>query len=162
MGENSQSACSVTKKESAVIRERIFAELRESGLRRTKALEKLLEAMTESHKPFLLAELCELPGLAGRDQATIYRLVTKLKDLGFVRQLNFGDKGNYFELVIANHHHDYMFCQGCGEISEAPFDCVLEEVEQTLQRKHGWKNLSHSLSFHGTCPKCSNSSPGDS
>jgi len=153
MGDH-HSDCCVSREESATIIETIIEKLRETGMRKTEALEELLQGMISSHKPFLLTELSDLPGLADRDQATIYRLVMKLKDLGMVRQLNFGEKGNYFQLNLADHHHDYMLCQECGEISEVPFPCVLSEVEQQLREEHGWRNLSHSLAFHGICPDC--------
>ena len=152
--EDHHSDCCVSSEESKSIVKTIIAEIRETGMRKTEALEELLYAMLTTHKPFLLSELCEVPGLAGRDQAPIYRLVMKLKDLGKVRQLNFGEKGNYFQLILPNHHHDYLLCQGCGEISEVPFSCVLRQVEQRLREEFGWRNLSHSLAFHGLCPDC--------
>ena len=152
--EKTPSDCCVSSEESKAIRQQVIDQLRETGMRKTEALEELLQVMMESHKPFLLSELSEVPGLAERDQATIYRLVTKLKELGFVRQLNFGEKGNYFQLNIAGHHHDYLLCQRCGEISEVPFSCVLSEVEHKLRTEHGWQDLSHSLAFHGVCPEC--------
>ncbi|MDF1815348.1 MAG: transcriptional repressor [Verrucomicrobiales bacterium] len=149
------SDCCLSDEESETIIGNIIAELRDSGMRKTEALEELLRAMLAVHKPFLLSELSEIPGLAERDQATIYRLVMKLKDLGKVRQLNFGDKGNFFQLNLADHHHDYLLCEKCGEMTEVPFSCVLKEVEQRLKTEFGWKNLSHSLAFHGLCPDCS-------
>ncbi len=152
--ENHHSDCCVPHEESSEIIERIISDLRECGMRRTKALEELLQVMLAAHKPFLLSELSNLPGLAQRDQATIYRLVMKLKDLGKVRQLNFGEKGNFFQLNLADHHHDYLLCQTCGEITEVPFPCVLRQVEQKLKNDFGWKNISHSLAFYGLCPSC--------
>ncbi len=131
--------------------------MRKSGMRKSDALDALLEAMLSTHKPFLLAELAELPSLKGRDQATIYRLVTKLREAGLVRQLNFGDRGNYFQLNVADHHHDYLLCQDCGELSEVPFPCVVNAVEERLRQEIGWSDLSHSLAFHGRCPDCQDS-----
>ena len=124
-------------------------------MRKTDALEELLRAMLSTHKPFLLSELNELPGLVDRDNATIYRLVMKLKELGFVRQLNFVDKGNYFQINIADHHHDYLLCESCGEITEVPFACTLKDLEKKLRSEIGWRKLSHTLAFHGICPACS-------
>lgn len=146
--------CKVSSGESEAIIEGIVADLRETGMRKTEALEELLRAMLSHHKPFLLSELGEMPGLAGRDQATVYRLVMKLKDLGFVRQLSLGEKGNHFQLNLANHHHDYLLCRKCGEITEVPLDCVLHSFEAELSEKLGWKDLTHSLAFQGVCPDC--------
>lgn len=152
--EEHHSDCHVSSEQSEEIIDRIIDQLRQTGMRRSEALEELLRAMISSHKPFLLSELHELPGLANRDQATIYRLVTKLKELGIVRQLNFGEKGNYFQLNLPDHHHDYLLCNHCGRIAEVPYPCVLEGLQETLHSELGWKNLSHSLAFHGICPDC--------
>ncbi len=146
--------CSIPSDESDKIIERIVEQLRETGMRKTEALEELLRAMLDHHRPFLLSELGESPGLSGRDQATVYRLVMKLKDLGFVRQISLGEKGNHFQLILADHHHDYLLCRECGEITEVPFACVLSELESRLSKELGWKSLSHSLAFQGVCPEC--------
>ena len=151
---NHHSDCSVPHEESEAIIDRIIERLRKTGMRRSDALEDLLNAMLTHHRPFLLSELAEMPGLADRDQATVYRLVMKLKELGFVRQLSLGEKGNFFQLKLENHHHDYLICRDCGTLTEVPFACVLKEVEDKLSKKFGWRDLSHSLAFQGTCPDC--------
>ncbi len=148
------SECSVSGEDSREIIESIVSRLRETGMRRTDALEELLRAMLAHHRPFLLSELAEMPGLSGRDQATIYRLVTKLKDVGIIRQISLGEKGNYFQLHLPDHHHDYVVCRECGKITEVPFDCVLGAIQEKLSREFGWTNLSHSLAFQGVCPAC--------
>ncbi len=153
MAEHSHN-CHVPAEESEAIIDQIIDRLRETGMRKTEALEELLQTMLDHHRPFLLAELGEMPGLRDRDQATVYRLVMKLKDLGVVRQLSLGEKGNYFQLNLADHHHDYLLCRECGTVTEVPVECVLKEVENKLSAQHGWQNLTHSLAFQGTCPEC--------
>jgi len=149
-----EDECHVPEDKTQDAIERIVERLRASGQRRTEALEDLLRVMLSSHRPFLLAELSEEPRLARRDQATIYRLVMKLKDLGIISQINFGNRGNYFQLNLEDHHHDYLLCSACGRIEEVPMPCVLHDVERTLAERFGWKNLRHSLAFHGVCPAC--------
>ncbi|NNE93283.1 MAG: transcriptional repressor [Verrucomicrobiales bacterium] len=140
--------------ESEKIIRKIVNQLRETGMRKTEALEELLQTMLDHHRPFLLSELGEMPGLKNRDQATIYRLVMKLKEAGVVRQLSLGERGNYFQINLSDHHHDYLLCRECGMVTEVPVECVLHEVEQKLAARHGWKDLTHSLAFQGICPEC--------
>ncbi|MGY8639983.1 MAG: Fur family transcriptional regulator [Verrucomicrobiales bacterium] len=153
MSEHSHD-CHVPVEESESIIDGIIERLRKTGMRKTAALEELLQTMLTHHRPFLLTELGEMPGLADRDQATVYRLIMKLKDAGVVRQLSLGEKGNYFQLNLANHHHDYLLCRECGIVTEVPVECVLKSVEEKLAVQHGWENLTHSLAFQGTCPDC--------
>lgn len=129
-------------------------ELRELGFRKTGGLVDLLTAMLRRHQPYTLAQLAEMPGLRERDQATIYRLIMKLKEVGKVRQLNLGARVSHFQMVVPGHHHDYLLCESCGAVSEVPLECTLAEVEKRLMSKFGWKRLHHELEFYGICPAC--------
>lgn len=146
--------CSIPSRDLDKIVDGITEVLHGKGMRRTEALEALLAAMIEPHRPYSLAELCEKPGLKDRDQATVYRLVNRLQEIGVMQQLSFGGRGNCFQLVLPGHHHDYLHCRNCGRISEVPVACRLDEVEDQISEEHGWRNLSHSLAFHGECPDC--------
>ena len=133
----------------------MIEELRELGFRRTEGLVDLLTAMVRHHQPYTLAQLAELPGLQARDQATIYRLIMKLKDVGKVRQLNLAGRLNHYQIVVAGHHHDYLLCESCGGVSEVPVECTLGEVERQIMARYGWSELHHELEFYGVCPACS-------
>ncbi|MEM7698601.1 MAG: transcriptional repressor [Verrucomicrobiota bacterium] len=152
--QNDSGSCEVSAKECRKIIDGIIERLRDRGMRRSDALEALLSVMLKRHKPFSLAELGESPELEGRDQATIYRLVNKLKELGVVRQLSLGERASWFQLDLPNHHHDYIVCRECGTLSEVPVTCVVHKVESELAKRLGWRDLSHSLLFQGTCPAC--------
>ena len=147
--------CSLSDEETNKLVETMIVELRALGFRRTAALDELLRAMMRKHQPFTLAELSELPGLADRDHATIYRLVTKLKEVGKVRQLNLAGRVSHFQLVVPGHHHDYLLCESCGTVAEVPLACTLAKVEQQIMQDYGWKGLRHELEFFGVCPSCS-------
>ena len=146
--------CALTMSEMERLVAATIDELREMGFRRTGALVDLLRAMTLHHHPYTLAELAELPGLRDRDQATVYRLIMKLKDVGKVRQLNLAGRVSHFEIVLPGHHHDYLRCESCGTVTEVPMKCQLAAVERQIMAKFGWKRLHHELEFFGICPAC--------
>ena len=152
--DHTHSNCSLSQTETESLVSTMIEELRGHGFRRTDALVDLLRAMMLRHLPFTLAELSEVPSLRDRDQATIYRLVTKLKEVGKVRQLNLAGRVSHYQLVVPGHHHDYLLCESCGTVSEVPLDCTLAKVEQQLMAKFGWKSLRHELEFFGVCPAC--------
>lgn len=147
--------CSHSESEATDLVATIVKELRGQGFRRTEALVDLLTAMLRNHQPYTLAQLAELPTLRDRDQATIYRLVMKLKEVGKVRQLNMDGRVSHFQIVVPGHHHDYLLCESCGGVSEVPLACTLREVERKIMDQYGWSQLHHELEFFGICPDCS-------
>src|SRR3569623_905397 len=84
-----KSPCQLPKRNAVALAEDIGAQLRPKGVRRTEGLVALLTEMATQHRPITLADLGELPSLAGRDQATIYRLMMKLEEAGAVRRVGF-------------------------------------------------------------------------
>ncbi len=146
--------CSLSAGETDALVASMIEELRQLGFRRTGGLVDLLTAMVRHHLPYTLAELAELPGLKERDQATIYRLIMKLKDVGKVRQLNLTGRVIHYQIVVPGHHHDYLICETCGGVSEVPVACTLGTVERQIMKRFGWKGLHHELEFYGVCPAC--------
>lgn len=155
MSKHEHAHCSLSPQETDGLVASMVDELREVGFRRTGALVDLLTAMVRRHHPYTLAQLAELPGLRDRDQATIYRLIMKLKDVGKVRQLNLAGRVSHFQIVVPGHHHDYLMCRSCGVVSEVPVECTLAEVERKIMSQFGWRGLHHELEFFGVCPACS-------
>ena len=129
---------------------------RASGLRRTKALEVLLDTLLQAARPMTLAKLEQSQGLASQcDKATIYRLLHRLTDAGIVRRLGLHERAAYFALVLPDQHQDYLICTECGTISSVDAPCPVHELEEEIRNKTGFQNLYHELEFFGTCPKCS-------
>jgi len=80
----------------------IIERCRAEGLRRTKALEKLLATLLDSSRPMTLAELTESPLLADQcDQATVFRLLQRLDDKGILRRLGWHFKTMFGSSRIA-------------------------------------------------------------
>ncbi len=128
--------------------------LRQRGLRRTRALDAVLRFMAASGKPVTLAELAQSDGLAGTDQATVYRLVMKLEEHGLVRRLGFHERATRFALLVAGEHHDYLVCTECGSIEDVDLHCPVHALEQDLMKKTGFSRVYHELEFFGICPTC--------
>ena len=128
---------------------------RGAGLRRTKALEVLLDTLLDNERPITLAGLEESPLLSSQcDKATIYRLLHRLTDAGIVRRLGLHERAAYFTLILPERHCDYLICTGCGNITLVDAPCPVHELENEIRSKTGYLNLYHELEFFGTCPKC--------
>src|SRR5262249_14186677 len=106
--------CSMSQRDAIRLVDGLMEKLRGKGFRRTAALTALLTEMAAHHQPKTLAELGQLRSLAGRDQATIYRMMMKLEEAGAVRRFGFHGRASHFQLVIPGHDHDYLVCRSCG------------------------------------------------
>lgn len=128
---------------------------RKAGLRRTKALEELLVTLTESPRPMTLNELATSARLSDQcDKATVFRLLQRLSEHGFVRRLGLHERAAYFTLILPNKHSDYLICTSCGSIEPINAPCPVHQLEDEIRKNTGFRNLYHELEFFGICPKC--------
>ena len=129
--------------------------LRSRGMRRTRALELVIEELAKSGKPLTIAELAAKRSLKTQcDQATVYRLVMKLLEQTMVRKLGLQDRSAYFALLIPGEHHDYLVCTECGTIKNIDMSCPVGKLEKDIMKRSGFKEVYHELEFYGVCPKC--------
>jgi Fur family ferric uptake transcriptional regulator len=139
------------KKHSHSLNEK-FDELKKNGLRLTEPRKAILQALTESHGPFTAEEVHKLITKRVCDQATVYRTLTSLEQIGILRRCEFGDGTARFELAEPGHHHHHIICNTCKRV-EIIDDGEIEEIDR-FARKRGFSNISHILEFFGTCPQC--------
>lgn len=131
---------------------------REAGLRRTKALENIFNILASAHQPLSLADIAGSPDLSsGADKATVYRVLIKLGDLGFIRRMGLHDRSTYYTLVQEGRHDDFLICTHCGRIQRLDIACPVEALEKEIERQSGFHKVSHELQFYGLCPSCKSS-----
>lgn len=135
--------------------EDVLKQCKESGLRRTKALEILVETLLEKDTPMTLAELAGHPSLTELcDRATVFRLLQRLTDKGIIRRLGLHERAAYFTLLIPGRHQDFLICTKCGDIEPIKAACPVHALEREIASSTGYENLYHELEFFGTCPQC--------
>ena len=84
--------------------------------------------------------------------ATVYKTIALLKDVGEVLELGFPDGSNRYD-GNKPYPHPHIVCSGCGKIVD-PEVAGLEELEDEIVRKTGFKILHHRLDFFGLCEEC--------
>lgn len=135
--------------------EGVLKQCKESGLRRTKALESLIQTLLTKDSPMTLAELSEHPDLTQIcDRATVFRLLQRLTEKGIIRRLGLHERAAYFTLLIPGRHQDFLICTTCGDIQPIKSACPVHALEKEIATKTGYANLYHELEFFGTCPQC--------
>lgn len=85
--------------------------------------------------------------------ATVYRTLKHLIQCGLARELDFGDGRIKYEPEFNRRHHDHMICTRCGTYIEF-LNPQIEELQEQVSRKHGFKITSHRMQLYGLCQKC--------
>lgn len=135
--------------------DQFLAKARASGLRRTKALEALLNCLITHNRPMTLTDLTSCGHLSSEcDKATVFRLLHRLNEKGMVRRLGLHERAAYFTLLIPGQHCDYLICTDCGTIKAIESPCPVHKLEQEIREKTGFVGLYHELEFFGRCPAC--------
>ena len=134
------------------------AKLYERGYKMTPQRKEILQIFVD-HPEHLSAEdvykfLREKDSEIGL--ATVYRALDLLSKLGILVQIDFGDGCARYELNTADpnvHHHHHLICRNCKKVIEFDED-LLDELEEVISRKSGFKILNHEVKFFGYCKEC--------
>ena len=130
-------------------------ELRKAGLKVTLPRVKILQIMESSDTKHLSAEdvykaLIEADEDVGL--ATVYRVLTQFESAGLVMRHHFEGGSSVFELTTIDHH-DHIVCQTCGSVEEF-YDEVIENQQDKIAEKYGFKITDHSMYLYGVCKDC--------
>ena len=130
-------------------------ELRKAGLKVTLPRVKILQIMESSDTKHLSAEDV-YKALIDADEdvglATVYRVLTQFESAGLVMRHHFEGGSSVFELTTIDHH-DHIVCQTCGSVEEF-YDEVIENQQDKIAEKYGFKITDHSMYLYGICKDC--------
>lgn len=91
---------------------------------------------------------------SGVGQASVYRALDLLHEMGLVQRVEIGEGGSRYEPVLpSGEHHHHAVCETCGRVTA--FED--EKLERALERLSG--RLRHSMRAHdivirGDCSRC--------
>lgn len=113
-------------------------------------LEKSSEHLNTEEIYNVVKKRCPEIGLA-----TVYRTLQILDNLGYLNKLNLDDGTVRYQinLDISSHNHHHLVCNNCGKIIEVEED-LLDNIENSIQKKYMFKITNHDLKFHGICEDC--------
>jgi Fur family ferric uptake transcriptional regulator len=131
------------------------SDLKKAGLKITLPRVKILQILENAQSHHLSAEDVYRVLLESDEDiglATVYRVLTQFEEAGLVIRHNFEGGHSVFEL---NHgtHHDHLVCVKCGKVEEF-LDSVIEQRQQEIAEKAGYRITDHSLNMYGICPDC--------
>jgi Fur family transcriptional regulator, ferric uptake regulator len=144
-------AIEVKGKEVNVERE----DLQRVGLKVTLPRVKILQILESAEHRHMSAEDVYRQLIDSAEEvglATVYRVLTQFEKAGLVNRHNFEGDHAIFELNCGEHH-DHLVCVKCGTVIEF-VDEVIEERQQSIADRHGFRMTDHSLNIYGLCVSC--------
>ena len=137
------------------LRERLNDYMQKQGLRSTEQRRVVTEAFFESEGHLSIEDLLEkVRSLESRiGYATVYRTLKLLKEGGLAYERHFGDGVSRYEVAWEDEHHDHLICIECNKIVEFEDDSI-EELQDDLAKKHGFRLTRHKHELYGICSDC--------
>lgn len=144
------------KKETFAKEKEIFLEhIQKAGLRRTAQRDLILEVFLGMEEHLTSEDLYWI--VQKKDptvgHTTVYRTMKLLTEAGLAREVRFGDNKTYYEHHYDHEHHDHMICTECGKVIEF-LSAEIEELQDEMADKFGFKPTHHSLRMWGICAEC--------
>ncbi len=93
----------------------------------------------------------EIPNIS---LGTVYRNLRILKEMGEIRELNYGSSYSRFDGNSSNHYH--FVCTECGVILDVAME-IVEDIERQVEKCISAKVEYHRTEFYGKCSSCQNS-----
>lgn len=126
--------------------------IKSKGMSFTKPRQAILEVLIREHGPFSADEIFKRLPDKLCDLATVFRTLKQFREKNIVTPVKFDEDFTRFEFNDPHHHHHHVVCNECQKMHTLE-DCFLELFEQKL-KKMGYRDISHTLEFFATCPRC--------
>jgi len=86
-------------------------------------------------------------------RASIFRTLRLFLKIGVIRRVALGERGENYELVDEDSHHEHMKCSKCGKVVSFESADICQKIFSEAQ-KIGFHVTEHSLSILGVCKNC--------
>lgn len=138
------------------LREALAEYMSKNGLRSTEQRRLIVDTFFEAPAHITIEEL--LGHVRASDPrvgyATVYRTLKLLAESGVAHERRFGDGVTRYEIADEeDEHHDHLICLQCEEILEFE-EPRLEELEQEIAARYGFKVEWHKHELYGVCAEC--------
>lgn len=82
--------------------------------------------------------------------STVYYTLDMLKKEGLLRELEFYDQDNRYDVTVADHVN--LICKKCGKISDLPGE--LPFSAETVLSETGFQPVTMRFEYYGYCKEC--------
>lgn len=146
------NSASVVASESRL--KELIERLRERGCRITPQRLAILRILTSSANHPSAEDIFEQlrAQFPTTSLATVYKMITMLKEMNEVLELEFSDCSNRYD-GNRPYPHTHLICLRCGAIQD-PEQAELENLPQRIASHAGYRLVSHRFDIYGICPAC--------
>lgn len=86
-------------------------------------------------------------------RASVFRTIRLFLEIGVLRRLILGDRGETYEINRIWDHQEHMKCKNCKKILNFDSGTICQKIFEEA-KKQGFIIQEHSLSIIGKCQKC--------
>ena len=147
----------MTRSQQAHEIESIF---RHKGIPFTRQRRLIWEFFAGADRASTITETTDALRSGGVGQATVYRTVQLLGDLGLLARVQDGRGENCYIAPPIGHSHP-LICGVCRRVIRFDGDGDLTALEAELAAKTGFAVYGHHLEVYGICPSCRAAKEGD-
>ena len=138
----------------------IEAVFRQKGIPFTRQRRLIWEYFASSDRAATITETADALRGEGVGQATVYRAVTLLSDLGLLARVQ-DRRGEICYTAPPIGHSHPLICGVCRKVVRFDGDGDVRELEARLAAATGFSIYGHHLEVYGICPECRASKAGD-
>jgi len=138
--------------ESREIELRLITSLREKGYKLTPQRREIIKLLSQdtSH-PGAMDILQKVRKKAPQiSMSTVYYTLDTLKKEGLIRELEFCDRDNRYDVNVLNHIN--LICKRCGKIED--FTEALPFSSEIIEEQTGFRPVGMRFEYYGICRNC--------
>jgi Fe2+ or Zn2+ uptake regulation protein len=144
---------SIVNRNETLSKEELRRQFNKTGLRFTPQRETIWRLFEGDPAGFTIPQATMALAPQGIGQATVYRTVKALQDLGYLKWVH--DQSGEHRFVASKPGHSHMLvCRSCSKTVGCS-DCDLLVLEKLIATQTGFTVEGHHLEFFGLCPECS-------
>jgi len=130
----------------------LISSLQDKGYRLTPQRREIIRLLSRdmSH-PGAIEILRKIRKIVSRiSMSTVYYTLDMMKKEGLIRELEYYDKDNRYEINISDHIN--LVCTRCGEIID--FTGNVPSFSKAVEKETGFKPASMRFEYYGICRNC--------
>ena len=134
------------------IEQALIASLRDKGYKLTPQRREIIKLLSRSTSHPGAMEILQkvrkiVPGVS---MSTVYYTLDLMKKEGLIRELEYYDMENRYEINVSDHIN--LVCTKCGKITDFTGD--VPSFSKAVEKETGFKSASMRFEYYGTCKNC--------
>jgi len=130
----------------------LIGSLRDKGYKLTPQRRQIIKLLARdpSH-PGAMDILGKVRKVAPRiSMSTVYYTLEMLKREGLIRELEYYDRDNRYDINVSDHIN--LVCKRCGRITD--FEGDMPEFSKAVEKETGFKTAGMRFEYYGICKNC--------